>query len=316
MDHRQGQGEEEGQEHLGEYGPAAHLLRGAQPGQNAVTGGVVRRLGELLEGQHRRRREKKDHAQIEPHEEDQDLGTHIFHIHPDPGAQVEGGLLRVEVGGSIGGVEGVLCGLLVAPVVCGKHLAPGREAGGCLIGDHGQPGEGAVARENGLPTQRGERGRGQRGLSLHRHQGVVVAQGHRGVRLLVGKAGEDGIIIIEEKVQAVLQQGVRVEAGLGEPGGDVHPDGVAAVVLDGEVIGGGGGGALLNGVVEAHAAGGDPDGQQQEQTDHRHGEIGGVDAAVELPQHKHIETFVVELFPALHHPEEKARERAEKQQGP
>lgn len=98
MDHRQGQGEEEGQEHLGEYGPAAHLLRGAQPGQNAVTGGVVRRLGELLEGQHCRRREKKDHAQIEPHEEDQDLGTHIFHIHPDPGAQVEGGLLRVEVG--------------------------------------------------------------------------------------------------------------------------------------------------------------------------------------------------------------------------
>lgn len=191
------------------------------------------------------------------------------------------------------------------------------ERGGRLSHRRPRPaGESPVARENGLPTQRGERGRGQRGLSLHRHQGVVVAQGHRGVRLLVGKAGEDGIIIIEEKVQAVLQQGVRVEAGLGEPGGDVHPDGVAAVVLDGEVIGGGGGGALLNGVVEAHAAGGDPDGQQQEQTDHRHGEIGGVDAAVELPQHKHIETFVVELFPALHHPEEKARERAEEQQGP
>ena len=34
-----------------------------------------------------------------------------------------------------------------------------------------------------------------------------VALATSGVRLLVGKAGEDGIIIIEEKVQAVLQQG-------------------------------------------------------------------------------------------------------------
>ena len=52
VDESQQQRQEEGKQNLHVDGAAAHLLLRAQPGEYPVPGGVVRRLGELLEGKH------------------------------------------------------------------------------------------------------------------------------------------------------------------------------------------------------------------------------------------------------------------------
>ena len=50
MDHRQGQGEGEGQKDLGEDGPVPHPLRGPQPGEELIPGLVIGGLGEAVCG--------------------------------------------------------------------------------------------------------------------------------------------------------------------------------------------------------------------------------------------------------------------------
>ena len=109
--------------------------------------------------------------------------------------------------------------------------------------------------------------------------------------------------------------GLRVKAPLRQQGGEVcrllpvgveHQIGVLGELLRRH---------LLHRVVQAHRAGGDADGQQQHEADHRHGAVGGVDAGVELPQDEHVEVFIVELLPAPAHPQQEAGQGAEEQQG-
>ena len=76
VDDAQREGEEEGEGHLPDQGPPAHGLGGAQLGEQLIPPGVVRRLAQLLEGQHRRGGEEEHQPQIEAHVEHQDLGPH------------------------------------------------------------------------------------------------------------------------------------------------------------------------------------------------------------------------------------------------
>ena len=72
----------------------------------------------------------------------------------------------------------------------------------------------------------------------------------------------------------------RVKAPLRQQGGQVHRLLPVGIKGQADVLG-----ELLlrhlgDGVVQSHGAGGDADGQQQHETDHRHGAVGGVDAGV------------------------------------
>ena len=79
---------------------------------------------------------------------------------------------------------------------------------------------------------------------------------------------------------------LRIEASLRQQGGEVHLSLLLRVEDQIHVLGGLLGRHLLHRVVEPYRAGGDANGQQEHEADHRHGAVGGVDAGVELPQDK------------------------------
>ena len=109
-----------------------------------------------------------------------------------------------------------------------------------------------------------------------------------------------------------------VKASLLEQGGEVH--GLIAaflvvVVPQGDVHRGLAVGHGGQGVVQANGAGGDADGQQQEDAHHRLGQIGGVDLAEPLAQGKDVQVFVIHPRVALDKLHHKAGQGPEDEQG-
>ena len=73
------------------------------------------------------------------------------------------------------------------------------------------------------------------------------------------------------------------------------------------VVGGRPVGDAGNGVVQADGAGGDADGQQEHQTDDRHGHIGAVNPGIELPEDEHIQAPVIHPLGRLAQFQQEAR---------
>ena len=76
MDKAQAQGQEKGQGDLVGGGAGQGLLLHPQAAQQGIAPGVVRPLGQLLEGQHRCGGQQEGKTQIQPQKQHQDLRTH------------------------------------------------------------------------------------------------------------------------------------------------------------------------------------------------------------------------------------------------
>ena len=358
MDHRQGQGREEGQKNLYIHRAVPHPLLHPQPGEDGIALLVVRGLGQLLEGQHRRRAQQKDNAQINAQKQDDDFGTH-------------GLLVDVQLGRPAVDVAVVdlllLPGYQLAHGLCQPVIGPlGVRAGGVIADEiplHTKEGDvrGPV-RQDHIPLAGFRSGLEDRTVCGARKQCAFVDLQHRArfihriiLRLLQGPQ-EQAVLVLPQPqglLTLELQQAVavrleehmdrygqvlshpvqlrpaalvhqivpqllrRVEAVLRQPPLQVGRGGPAAgEELHRHIVGGRPVGDAGNGVVQADGAGGDADGQQEHQTDDRHGHIGAVNPGIELPEDEHIQAPVVHPLGRLAQFQQEARQGPEKQQGP
>ena len=268
--------------------PGPHPLRRTQPGQELVAGGVVRRLCELLKGQHRRRGQQEHHPQVQADEEHQHLGAH--NLHPGP-----------DTGGAAVDAQGVQCRQRLLKPRLRRIFVPGivgQEIPAVDVSSLGR-----IIRPNGQAVVRPESVR--RVLAPAACDGVVHGLGDG--PFFPGAIHRNG-----QREGALC---LRIKAPLRQQGGEVHLSLLLRVEDQLHVLGGLLGRHLLHRVVEPYRAGGDANGQQEHEADHRHGAVGGVDAGVELPQDKHIEVPVVEPLAALAYPQKEPGQGAKEEQG-
>lgn len=113
-------------------------------------------------------------------------------------------------------------------------------------------------------------------------QGVIVGEPDSRRHLL--HPGDRWVIVVKQYVQ-LLSQTVQVKAALRQHGREVHKArAVGGLILYRQIKGSLFIGRRLQGGVESDGAGGDADGQQQQDADDRHGQVGGVDPAQPLAQ--------------------------------
>ena len=313
MDQGQPQGQEEGQGYLLHSGAGDQLLLRPQAAEDGVPAGVVRRLAQLLEGQHRRGGQQEGEAQIEAQKQGQDLAAHGLLVEVQAGLHPQPAVLHL-IGGE-GVLHPVLRLLLVPGVVGGPDLAADLQLLGHLVGNHhtAQPqisGGELLLHPGEVTGHRSPVG----GLAAAGEQGLAVGQADGGAGIL--DPGDRRVIVVKNGVLLPGQVGL-LHAVLGQQGGKINrPLGVGVLVLYGDVKGGLTAGHGLDGVVQPDGAGGDAHGQQQKNTDHRLSQIGGVDLADPLAQGERIQVFEVELGAALDQTEDKAGQGFKHQQGP
>ena len=242
-----------------------------------------------MEGQHRRRGHQEHHAQVESDEEHQHFGTHQVH----PGGQL----------GGIGVAAGILqtahrrqesvLPLLSVPGIVGQEVPAGHRQLLCFLGHH-------------LDTP-----------VLHKSVGLFLPPGSRiGIIVRLEQIGAPVLILIHREGDPAAALLLRVKALRRQQCGQIHgppillrPDRQFHILGHGLVR------HLRDGVVQSYRGGGDADGQQQHEADHRHGPVGGIDIGVELPQDEQIQIFIIELLAGLAQTQQETGQSPEEQQG-
>ena len=194
-------------------------------------------------------------------------------------------------------------------IVGTPNLPPDIQALRCLVRDY-HPRQPQTSSHQPLAIVLLEIGQrpGVGGKPLPLEKGVVIRHPDRRAGLM--NAGDFGVIVVEKRVVLPFQQ------VLGNQIPKIHQLHISGLVLHGDVKGRLLVCVALDGAVQADAACGDADGQQKKDTDHRLGQVGGVDPAQPLAQGEQVE--VCKIKPGvplgkLHH---KAGQGFENQQGP
>ena len=174
--------------------------------------------------------------------------------------------------------------LVPSGVVHKPHLPPHLQLSGQLVWDHcvaqGQPAgdpPGALGRQApwAPPPDSSPPAVGQ--------QGVIVGEPDSRRHLL--HPGDRWVIVVKQYIQLLSPDDVQVKAALRQHGREVHKArAVGGLILYRQIKGSLFIGRRLQGGVESDGAGGDADGQQQQDADDRHGQVGGVDPAQPLAQ--------------------------------